>query len=177
MYTNLFFVLTFRTIYVHNMFSWCSELVVFMYWTDNSVNNLSSYCGLVDARKRVSDKYLPVKPYKMWSVSTTNKGLQKMVPSSGESCNLWLRKLNLVQLQRKLHKEPEAVQDLRLWKILLQKTSQQILKKCHNTRAYHGAWGCWGYSWTWTLNLVVEDNPKKTFRRTKRDAKTLEHTL
>ena len=30
-YTNWFFVLTFRTIYVHNMFSWRSELVVFMY--------------------------------------------------------------------------------------------------------------------------------------------------
>ena len=28
---KLFFVLTFRTIYAHNMFSPCSELVVFMY--------------------------------------------------------------------------------------------------------------------------------------------------
>ena len=47
-YLNCFFVfvLTFRTIYVHNMFSTCSELVIFMYWTRNSMNNLSSYCGL-----------------------------------------------------------------------------------------------------------------------------------
>ena len=54
------FVLTFRTIYVHIMFSWCSELVVFMYWTSNSMNNLSLYCGLVHARIRASDKDLPV---------------------------------------------------------------------------------------------------------------------
>ena len=37
---KLFFVLTFRTIYVHNMFSTCSELAIFMYWTRNSMNNL-----------------------------------------------------------------------------------------------------------------------------------------
>ena len=41
-YTNCFFVfvLTFRTIYAHNMFSQCSELVVFMYWIGKSMNNL-----------------------------------------------------------------------------------------------------------------------------------------
>ena len=31
-----------------------------MYWTYNSMNNLSSYCGLVDAKIRASDKDLPV---------------------------------------------------------------------------------------------------------------------
>ena len=31
-----------------------------MYWTRNSTNNLSSYCGLVDAKIRASDKDLPV---------------------------------------------------------------------------------------------------------------------
>ena len=30
----------------------------FMYWTCNSMNNLSSYCGLVDAKIRSSDKDL-----------------------------------------------------------------------------------------------------------------------
>ena len=49
-----------KTIYLHNMFSWCSELVVFMYWTGNSMNNLLSYCGLVDARISGSEKDLPV---------------------------------------------------------------------------------------------------------------------
>ena len=28
------------------------ELGIFMYWTCNAMNNLSSYCGLVDAKKR-----------------------------------------------------------------------------------------------------------------------------
>ena len=36
------------------------ELGIFMYWTCNSMNSLSSYCGLVDAKVRASDKYLPV---------------------------------------------------------------------------------------------------------------------
>ena len=35
------------------------ELGIFMYWTCNSMNNLSSYCGLVDAKIRASDKDLP----------------------------------------------------------------------------------------------------------------------
>ena len=33
--TQIVFVLTFRTIYVHNMLSTCSELGNFMYWTCN----------------------------------------------------------------------------------------------------------------------------------------------
>ena len=49
-----------KTISVHNMFSPCSELGVFMYWTCNPMNNLLSYCGLVDAKIRASDKDLPV---------------------------------------------------------------------------------------------------------------------
>ena len=34
--------------------------VQFMYWTRNSMNNLLSYCGLVDARISASEKDLPV---------------------------------------------------------------------------------------------------------------------
>ena len=48
-----------KTISVHIMFSPCSELEIFMYWTCNSMNNLLSYCGLVDAKIR-DDKDLPV---------------------------------------------------------------------------------------------------------------------
>ena len=33
---------------------------MFMYQNCNSMNNLSSYCGLVDAKIRASDKDLPV---------------------------------------------------------------------------------------------------------------------
>ena len=37
------------------------ELRIVMYWTYcNSMNDLSSYCGLVDAKIRASDKDLPV---------------------------------------------------------------------------------------------------------------------
>ena len=42
------------------VFTTCSELVVFMYRTCNSMNDLSSYCGLVDAKLRASEKDLPV---------------------------------------------------------------------------------------------------------------------
>ena len=45
---------------VHSMFSPCSERVVFMYWTGKSMNIFFSYCGLVDVRINVSDKYLSV---------------------------------------------------------------------------------------------------------------------
>ena len=49
-----------KTICVHNMFSACSELGIFMYWTCNSMNNLSWYFGLVDEKIGASDKDLPV---------------------------------------------------------------------------------------------------------------------
>ena len=42
------------------IYTTCSELVIFMYGSGNSMNNLSSYCGLVDARIKASDKDLPV---------------------------------------------------------------------------------------------------------------------
>ena len=60
-YTNCFcfvFVLTWHS--EQFMYRTCSELVVFMCWTHNSMTNLSSYCGLVDGRIRTSEKDLPV---------------------------------------------------------------------------------------------------------------------
>ena len=42
------------------MYTTCSELVIFMYWTHNSMKNVLSYCWLVDARISTSEKYLPV---------------------------------------------------------------------------------------------------------------------
>ena len=41
------------------MYTTFSELVVLMYWTGKPMSNLLSYCGLVDARIRVSIKDLP----------------------------------------------------------------------------------------------------------------------
>ena len=54
---NIFF-LTFRTIYLHNMFWECSELAIFMYWT--SMNNLLPYFGLINSWIRASEKDLSV---------------------------------------------------------------------------------------------------------------------
>ena len=42
------------------VYTTCSEHVVFLYWTGNSMNNLLSYCGLDDARISAYDKDLPV---------------------------------------------------------------------------------------------------------------------
>ena len=55
-----------KTISVHNMFSPCSELGIFMHWTCNSMNNLLLYFGLVDAKIRASDKDLPVQQQRPW---------------------------------------------------------------------------------------------------------------
>ena len=47
------------------MYTTCSELVIFMHWTRNSMNNLLSYFGSVDGRIRASDKDLPLRPSKI----------------------------------------------------------------------------------------------------------------
>ena len=39
------------------VYTTCSELGIFMYWTGDSMNNLLSYCGLVDANIRASNNY------------------------------------------------------------------------------------------------------------------------
>ena len=38
----------------------CTQHVLNLYFSGNSMNNLSSYCGLTDSRMRASDKDLPV---------------------------------------------------------------------------------------------------------------------
>ena len=49
------------------LYTTCSELVFFLYWSCNSMNNLSSnlssYCGLTDSRMRASETDLPVHTY------------------------------------------------------------------------------------------------------------------
>ena len=42
------------------VYTTCSELGIFMYSTGNSMHNILSYCGLVDARISASEKDLPV---------------------------------------------------------------------------------------------------------------------
>ena len=43
------------------LYTKCSEVGIFMYSIGNSMNNLLSYCGLVDARISASEKDLAVK--------------------------------------------------------------------------------------------------------------------
>ena len=45
------------------VYSTCTKLVVFLYQTCKSINDLSSYCGLFDARLRASEKNLPICMY------------------------------------------------------------------------------------------------------------------
>ena len=40
--------------------NFCTQYVVNLYFSGNSMNNLSSYCGLTDLRMRASDTDLPV---------------------------------------------------------------------------------------------------------------------
>ena len=50
----LVFVLTFKTIFVS------TQDILNLYFSCNSMNNLSSYCGLTDSRIGASDTDLPV---------------------------------------------------------------------------------------------------------------------
>ena len=40
--------------------NFCTQHVLNLYYSGNSMNNLLSYCGLTDARMRASEKDLPV---------------------------------------------------------------------------------------------------------------------
>ena len=40
--------------------NFCTQHVLNLYFSGNSMNNLLSYCGLTDARMRASEKDLPV---------------------------------------------------------------------------------------------------------------------
>ena len=43
------------------LYTTCSQLVIFLYRSRESMNNLSSYCGLTDSRMSASDTDLPVR--------------------------------------------------------------------------------------------------------------------
>ena len=78
-----------------------SELVIFMYWTSNSMNNFLSYCGLVDTRISASEKDLPVKVvfYKNWQrfyVVFVPKGNLKLVFSIVFWLNYTLTRMTLL---------------------------------------------------------------------------------
>ena len=90
-----------KTICVHNMFSPCSELVVFMYWTGKSMNNLLSYCGLVDVRINVSDKDLPVQDNEILNVTRWRKLGSVQTPrfrsDPGSEYGIWIHARSFFQ--------------------------------------------------------------------------------
>ena len=43
-----------------NKNTFCTQHILNLYFSENSMNNLLSYCGLTDARMRASEKDLPV---------------------------------------------------------------------------------------------------------------------
>ena len=60
---HVVYIIFFLSLFWHSkqfMYTTCSDLAVFMYWTGKSMNNLLSCCGLVDARVRAFNKFLPV---------------------------------------------------------------------------------------------------------------------
>ena len=90
----VFFVFTFRTIYVQNMFLTCSEHGIFMYWTCKSMKQFLSYFGLVDAKINASEKDLPVwKCNAMWR-EVMPIGCLFMLPNSKICCFFWLELLS-----------------------------------------------------------------------------------
>ena len=60
-YDNRLFIEITSSVQENSKFRTCCELGIFMYWTRNSMNNLLSYYGLVDARISASEKDLPVR--------------------------------------------------------------------------------------------------------------------
>ena len=57
---KLFWISKQKPICVHKIISTCFKVGIFMYWNCNSMNNLLSYCGLVDTRISASEKDSPV---------------------------------------------------------------------------------------------------------------------
>ena len=57
-YKNCFLFLFWHT--KQFLYTTCSQLVFFLYWSQELMNNLSSYCGLTDSRMSASDTTLPV---------------------------------------------------------------------------------------------------------------------
>ena len=55
----------------------CTQNVVNLYFFGNSMNNLSSYCGLTEARMRAAEKDLPVHKIEICQKYFLDKNLQK----------------------------------------------------------------------------------------------------
>ena len=110
MHTNCFLFLFWHS--EQFMYTTCSELVVFMYWTGKLMNNLLSYCGLVDARISASEiehfctTYLPCLVHLFRELPLKeeipgnlkfNKDSLKWSHSRSESSSDWCRKMHCIK--------------------------------------------------------------------------------
>jgi hypothetical protein len=60
------------------LYTTCSKVGIVLYWTQDSMNNLSSYCGLIDSRMSASDTDLPVTcPVTQWKTQKLSFQKQK----------------------------------------------------------------------------------------------------
>ena len=64
----------------------CTQLVINLYFSWNSMNNLSSYCGLTDSRMRASDTDLPVQV--LWKGQTLQNNFTCIFSLKNMSSNL-----------------------------------------------------------------------------------------
>ena len=62
-----------------SLYTTCSQLVFFLYWSRESMNNLSSYCGLIDSRMSASEKDLPVYLSSFFSITEWLSHFNKVV--------------------------------------------------------------------------------------------------
>ena len=90
-------------------FMYTTELGIFMYWTGDSMDNLLSYCGLVDAKIRASvlslffcEKFIP-----QYIILLQCRGIKKTAPS--ELIWLILISVHLFFLRPKKHDEKKQL--------------------------------------------------------------------
>ena len=80
-----------RTCSAHVLPMFCA--CVFMYWTGNSMNNLLSYCGLIDPKIRAPDKDLPVSNQKCRrgekTISSKERGMRTLMKTQWTKPLIW----------------------------------------------------------------------------------------
>ena len=104
--------LTFRTIFVPT----CSELEIFMVGTCNLMNNLLSFCGLVDAGISASEKDLPIQMNITRQKNLLAKYVVKDTPV--KQCWIFTCKENVIRKIDSVKTKERIYQILKIYKIV-----------------------------------------------------------
>ena len=89
------------------LYTTCSQLVFFLYWIQEWMHNLSSYCGLTYSRISASEKDLPVIVLFFVTLSTKSKNERKSFYNSAPAelqVNLFQKRLFSYQLTHNMKK-------------------------------------------------------------------------